>query len=91
MVSIEAMYATSPDEDEEARTYAVSLVMGACLRMTLKAAIELQPREIIVKDGHSAQLSPAHIATQLPTGNPHAADTVDRILRLLATYGIFCL
>ncbi|URD86459.1 caffeic acid [Musa troglodytarum] len=44
--------------------------------------------ETIVKAGPGAMLSPADIAAGLPTENPQATDMVDRILRLLAAYGI---
>ncbi|WOL18327.1 hypothetical protein Cni_G27121 [Canna indica] len=55
---------------------------------TLKAAIELCLLDIIVKAGPGAALSSAEIAAQIPTRNPQAATTVDRILRLLAANGI---
>ncbi|CAL9063276.1 unnamed protein product [Musa banksii] len=78
----------SPEEDEEACMYAAQLVSSSVLPMTLKAAIELQLLEIIVGAGPGARLSPADVAAQLPTTNPQAAAMVDRILRLLAAYGI---
>ncbi|RWW52973.1 hypothetical protein BHE74_00040614 [Ensete ventricosum] len=78
----------SPEEDEEACMHAAQLVSSSVLPMTLKAAIELQLLEIIVGAGPGARLSPADVAAQLPTTNPQAASMVDRILRLLAAYGI---
>ncbi|CAL9760397.1 unnamed protein product [Musa acuminata subsp. burmannicoides] len=56
--------------------------------MALKAAIELELLEIIVRAGPGAMLSPADIAAKLPTANPQAAVMVDRILRLLAAYSV---
>ncbi|URD73739.1 caffeic acid [Musa troglodytarum] len=78
----------SPEEDEEACVHAAQLVSSSVLPMTLKAAIELQLLEIIVGAGPGARLSPDDVAAQLPTTNPQAAAMVDRILRLLAAYGI---
>ena len=74
--------------DEEACLYAQQLTSFSILPMTLKAAIELDLFEIIAKAGPGAHLSPAEIATQLPTENPQAAVMLDRILRLLASYSI---
>ncbi|CAL9079219.1 unnamed protein product [Musa textilis] len=79
---------TAEEEEEEARRFAMRLAMGCCLPLTLKAAIELELLETIVKAGPGAMLSPADIAAGLPTENPQATDMVDRILRLLAAYGI---
>ncbi|URD90456.1 peroxidase [Musa troglodytarum] len=88
MGSIKDVLQLTPEEDEEARMYAMKLVMGSCLPITLKAAIELELLEIIVRAGPGAKLSPADIAAQLPTDNPQAADMTDRILRLLAAHDI---
>ncbi|XP_008775842.2 tricetin 3',4',5'-O-trimethyltransferase-like [Phoenix dactylifera] len=74
--------------DEAACMYAVQLASSSILPMTLKAAIELDILEIIVKAGPGAKLSPAEVATQLPTENPMAATMLDRMLRLLASYNI---
>ncbi|CAL9760400.1 unnamed protein product [Musa acuminata subsp. burmannicoides] len=69
-------------------TYALHLAIGSVLPMALKAAIELELLEIIVRAGPGAMLSPADIAAKLPTANPQAAVMVDRILRLLAAYSV---
>ncbi|XP_078448170.1 O-methyltransferase 13-like [Wolffia australiana] len=72
----------------DACNYAMQLASASVLPMTLKAAIELNLLEIIRRAGPNAELSPEEIVDQLPTENPEAATTVDRILRLLASYSI---
>ncbi|XP_010543255.1 PREDICTED: (S)-scoulerine 9-O-methyltransferase-like [Tarenaya hassleriana] len=52
--------------------------------LTLRAAIELNVFDIIA----GAPLTAAEIAAQIPTGNPNASASLDRILRTLAAYGI---
>ncbi|CAD5168273.1 unnamed protein product [Musa acuminata subsp. burmannicoides] len=86
MGSINDLMQLTSAEDEEARMYAMQLVMISGLPTTLKAAIELELLEIIVNGGPGGELSLADIAAQLPTENLQAADMVDRILRLLAAY-----
>lgn len=76
------------EEEEEAYMYALKLTSASVLPMTLKAAIELELLEIIARAGPQAKLSPDDIVASLPVENPQAADEVDRILRLLAAYGI---
>ncbi|CAL9058083.1 caffeic acid 3-O-methyltransferase [Musa acuminata AAA Group] len=76
------------EEEEEAYMYALKLTSASVLPMTLKAAIELELLEIIARAGPQAKLSPDDIVASLPSENPKAADEVDRILRLLAAYGI---
>ncbi|XP_009388361.2 caffeic acid 3-O-methyltransferase [Musa acuminata AAA Group] len=88
MDSVKDMQHLTREEDEKACTYAVQLVVGAVLPMTLKAAIELDLLEIVARAGPGAKLRPDDIVAQLPTENPHAAEMVDRILRLLAAYSI---
>ncbi|CAL9109438.1 unnamed protein product, partial [Musa textilis] len=88
MDSVKDMQRLTREEDEKACTYALQLVMGAVLPMTLKAAIELDLLEIVARAGPGAKLSPDDLVAQLPTQNPHAAEMVDRILRLLAAYSI---
>ncbi|RWW06114.1 hypothetical protein GW17_00030581 [Ensete ventricosum] len=88
MDSFKDMQQLTREEDEKACTYALQLVIGAVLPMTLKAAIELDLLEIVARTGPGAKLSPDDIAAQLPTENPYAAEMVDRILRLLAAYSI---
>lgn len=74
--------------DEEANLFAMQLASASVLPMVLKSAIELDLLEIIAKAGTGAQLSPAEIASQLPTTNPDAPTVLDRMLRLLACYNI---
>ncbi|THU43094.1 hypothetical protein C4D60_Mb00t07220 [Musa balbisiana] len=88
MDSVKDMQHLTREEDEKACTYAVQLVVGAVLPMTLKAAIELDLLEIVARAGPGAMFSPDDIVAKLPTENPHAAEMVDRILRLLAAYSI---
>ncbi|KAG1359337.1 Tricetin 3',4',5'-O-trimethyltransferase [Cocos nucifera] len=94
MESIENQLAVPPPSleeqaaDEAACLYALLLASSSVLPMTLKAAIELDLLEIIVKAGPGAKLSPAEVAAQLPTENPMAATMLDRMLRLLASYNI---
>ncbi|RRT55495.1 hypothetical protein B296_00037899 [Ensete ventricosum] len=77
------------EEEEEAYMYALKLTSASVLPMTLKAAIELELLEIIARAGPHAKLSPDDIVASLPIeNNPQAADEVDRVLRLLAAYGI---
>ncbi|WOK92756.1 tricetin 3',4',5'-O-trimethyltransferase-like [Canna indica] len=78
----------TPEQDEEACMYAMQLASASIPAMTLKAAIELDLLEILVKAGPSAMLSPADIVAHLPTENPQAPVMVDRMLRLLAAYNV---
>lgn len=71
-----------------AKSTAMDLVGIGCLPMALKTAIELNVLDIIAKDGPESKLSPSQIAAHLPTLNPNAAITLDRILRLLASHSI---
>ncbi|KAF8379827.1 hypothetical protein HHK36_029276 [Tetracentron sinense] len=76
------------EEEEEACLYAMQLASSSILPMVLKAAIELDLLEIIAKAGPGAYISPAEIASQLPSKNPDAPVMLDRILRLLASYSV---
>lgn len=67
---------------------AMQLSVLSILPMTLKAAIELDVFGIIAKEGPGAYLSPADIVSQLRTQNPEAPTMLDRMLRLLASFGI---
>ncbi|KAE8783469.1 Caffeic acid 3-O-methyltransferase [Hordeum vulgare] len=74
--------------DEEACMYALQLVSSSILPMTLKNAIELGLLDTLVAAGGKL-LTPAEVAAKLPsTANPAAADMVDRMLRLLASYNV---
>ncbi|CAI9100565.1 OLC1v1037691C1 [Oldenlandia corymbosa var. corymbosa] len=69
---------------------AIHLVTSASLPMVLYNAIKLNLFEIIAKStSHGEKLSPAQIASKLPTKNPDAASMIDRMLLLLATYSVF--
>ncbi|RWV94885.1 hypothetical protein GW17_00042543 [Ensete ventricosum] len=58
------------------------------LPITVKAVVELELLEIIVKAGPGAKPSPADVVSRMPTENPEAVAMVDRILCLLAAHGI---
>ncbi|THU47857.1 hypothetical protein C4D60_Mb09t20070 [Musa balbisiana] len=88
MGSIKDVLQLTSEEDEEACLYAMQLLGGSVLGMTLKAAVELKLLETIVRAGPGAVLSPSEIAAQLSTDNPQAAIMVDRILRLLAAFRV---
>ncbi|KDO38402.1 hypothetical protein CISIN_1g045477mg, partial [Citrus sinensis] len=74
---------------DENFAYAFEVTMGSVLHMTMKAVINLGLFEIIAKAGPGAKLSASEIAAQLPaTKNKDAPTMLDRILGLLASYGI---
>ncbi|VFQ95716.1 unnamed protein product [Cuscuta campestris] len=75
-------------EEEDHFAYATQLVGSAVLPMVLHAAAELGVFGIIAGAGDGAQLSPAQIASQLPTANKDAPAMLDRMLRLLACYKV---
>ncbi|OAY85228.1 Tricetin 3',4',5'-O-trimethyltransferase [Ananas comosus] len=79
------------DEEEAACMYAMQLVSASILPMTLKAALELDLLGIVSRAGteRARFVSAAEVAAQLPgCKNPGAADMVDRMLRLLASYNV---
>ncbi|URE24204.1 caffeic acid [Musa troglodytarum] len=88
MGSLKNALQLTPEEDEDACMYAMQLASASILPMTLKAAIELDLLETLVRAGPGAQLSTADVVAQLPTENPQAAVMVDRMLRLLAAYNV---
>ncbi|CAL9079217.1 unnamed protein product [Musa textilis] len=88
MESIKDLPQLTPAEDEKAAMFALQLVMGSILPIAVNAAIELELLEIIVKAGPGAKLSPADVVSRMPIENPEAVAMVDRILRLLAAYGV---
>ncbi|RWV90786.1 hypothetical protein GW17_00046984 [Ensete ventricosum] len=88
MGSIKGMPQLTPEEDEKASMFALQLVLGSVLHMTVKAAVELELLEIIVRAGPGAKLSPADVVSRMPTENPEAVAMVDRILCLLAAHGV---
>ncbi|XP_064947407.1 tricetin 3',4',5'-O-trimethyltransferase-like [Musa acuminata AAA Group] len=88
MESIKDMPQLTPEEDEKASMFALQLVMGSILPITVNAAMELELLEIIVQAGPGAKLSPTDVVSRMPTENPEAVAMVDRILRLLAAYEV---
>ncbi|KAM6588277.1 hypothetical protein CsatA_010882 [Cannabis sativa] len=76
------------NENENHSQYAMQLVTSSVLPMVLKAAVELGLLDIIERSGPGACLSPAQIASQLPTQNPNAPMTLDRMLCLLSSYSL---
>ena len=60
----------------------------SCLPMAMKAAIELDVLQIMANVGNGSQLSPRQIVARIPTTNPDAAITLDRILRVLASHSV---
>ncbi|KAK9115015.1 hypothetical protein Syun_021812 [Stephania yunnanensis] len=74
--------------EDENLTFAMQLVYAQVLPMVLHAATELDLFEIIASAGAGAKLSPSQIATHLPTTNPDAPATLDRLLRHLAGYSV---
>ncbi|KNA15947.1 hypothetical protein SOVF_093740 [Spinacia oleracea] len=74
--------------EDEACSFAMTVTSGSVPPMVLKAVIELDVLEIIKRAGPGAHLSPAEIVAQLPSKNPDAANMLDRMLRLLASYSI---
>ncbi|TXG63128.1 hypothetical protein EZV62_010122 [Acer yangbiense] len=73
---------------EESFAYAIQLVTGSVLPMTVQATIELGVFDIISKAGPDAKLSASEIAAQLPTLNKDAPQMLDRMLCLLATHSV---
>ena len=80
--------ARSIQEKEESFAYAIQLVTGSVLPMTLQATIELGVFDIISKAGPDAKLSASEIAAELPTQNKDAPQMLDRMLCLLATHSV---
>ncbi|XP_058096750.1 (S)-scoulerine 9-O-methyltransferase-like isoform X1 [Magnolia sinica] len=66
----------------------ISLGDIICLPMVLRAAMDLKVFEIIADAGPEAMLSPAEMVAKMPTSNPHAAASLERILRVLVTDAI---
>ncbi|KAK1305543.1 Caffeic acid 3-O-methyltransferase 1 [Acorus calamus] len=79
---------TEEEVDEAAFHYSFKLASSPILPMTLKAVLELDLLEIIAAAGPGAQLSPAEVASKLPTTNPEAPAMLDRISRLLASHSV---
>ncbi|KAB2596900.1 caffeic acid 3-O-methyltransferase-like [Pyrus ussuriensis x Pyrus communis] len=74
--------------EQETNLFAMQLANAPVLPMVLKTALELDLLEIMAKAGPGAFVSPADLASQLPTKNPDAPVMLDRMLRLLASYSV---
>ncbi|XP_010048410.2 caffeic acid 3-O-methyltransferase [Eucalyptus grandis] len=74
--------------DEGANLFAMQLVTASVLPRVLKTTIELDLLEIMARAGPGAYLTPAEVASQLPTQNPDAPVMLDRIFQLLASYSV---
>ncbi|XP_039154688.1 caffeic acid 3-O-methyltransferase-like [Eucalyptus grandis] len=79
----ETLAVTTAQEDEE-YLFAFKQNMISCFPLVLKATIELGILKLLFES--SAQLSPTQIASRLSIKNPDAGGTIDRILRLLASF-----
>lgn len=75
-------------EEEDAFGYAWCLRSSDMFCFVLDAAIQLGVFDIIAKAGPAAHLSSSEIASQLGANNPDAPSLLDRVLRLLACYGL---
>ncbi|XP_073127652.1 caffeic acid 3-O-methyltransferase 2-like isoform X1 [Henckelia pumila] len=75
-------------DDASNLLFAMQLASACVLPHVLKVALELDLLELMKKKGPHAFVSSAELATEIPTTNPEAHNTVDRILRLLASYSI---
>ncbi|XP_057546677.1 uncharacterized protein LOC130825454 [Amaranthus tricolor] len=75
-------------KEHEACSFAMAMANWYAQPMVLRALYELDVLEIIKRAGPGVHLSPAQIATQLPTKNPSAASMLDRMLRIQASYSI---
>ncbi|KAJ1693298.1 hypothetical protein LUZ63_009996 [Rhynchospora breviuscula] len=80
------------NEEDEACKHALQLVASSILPMTLKAAIELDVLEILVKGcgGPSGKpiMTASDVASHLKTNNPQAAEMLERMLKLLSSYDV---
>ncbi|XP_078173140.1 flavone O-methyltransferase 1-like [Carex rostrata] len=89
---VEVAMVPRDEADEEACMHALQLCSASILPMTLKAAIELDVLEILVKGCGGPYgkpiMTPIDVAAHLKTENPQAAVMLDRMLRLLASYNV---
>ncbi|XP_039168431.1 caffeic acid 3-O-methyltransferase-like [Eucalyptus grandis] len=79
----ETLAVTTAQEDEEF-LFAFKQDMISCVPLVLKSTIELGILKLLSES--SAQLSPIHIVSRLSIKNPDAAITINRILRLVASF-----
>ncbi|XP_062074022.1 caffeic acid 3-O-methyltransferase-like [Humulus lupulus] len=75
-------------KEENHSQYAMQLATSSVLPMVLKATVELGLLDIIERAGPGALLSPAQIASELPTHNPDAPMLLDRLLCLLSSHSV---
>ncbi|KAL2920665.1 Caffeic acid 3-O-methyltransferase [Bienertia sinuspersici] len=74
--------------EEESSCIAMNLATWAMPSIVFKTILELNVIDIIFAAGPKAQLSAEEIVAHLPTTNPNAAVALDRMLRLLGSFGI---
>ncbi|XP_052138074.1 naringenin 7-O-methyltransferase [Oryza glaberrima] len=83
----ETINAGGGDDDDQACMYALELLGGSVVSMTLKAAIELGlVDELLAAAG--AAVTAEELAARLRLPAAAAGAAVDRMLRLLASYGV---
>ncbi|XP_073128336.1 caffeic acid 3-O-methyltransferase 2-like [Henckelia pumila] len=75
-------------KEDASLLFAMQLASASVLPYVLKVALELDLLELMKKKGPHAFVSSAELAAEIPTTNPEAHNSVDRILRLLASYSI---
>uniref|UniRef100_A0A0E0RFG7 O-methyltransferase domain-containing protein n=1 Tax=Oryza rufipogon TaxID=4529 RepID=A0A0E0RFG7_ORYRU len=75
------------DDDDQACMYALELLGGSVVSMTLKAAIELGLVDELLAAA-AAGVTAEELAARLRLPAAAAAAAVDRMLRLLASYGV---
>ncbi|GAB4844885.1 hypothetical protein Ancab_038276 [Ancistrocladus abbreviatus] len=89
----EAFTNSSDQKEDEACVYAMQLSISCTFLKVLNTSIELGLLDIIhdlgggTSDGVPAATAAA-VAAQLPTKNPEAPSTIERMLRLLASYNV---
>ncbi|KMZ62202.1 Glutathione S-transferase-O-methyltransferase fusion protein 1 [Zostera marina] len=76
-------------EENEAYVNAMKLVHCSVLSKLIKFSIEVGIVDVLVNAGFGKFLSTKEIADKLIIGNPDAPELFDRILRCLASHGIF--
>ncbi|XP_047341761.1 caffeic acid 3-O-methyltransferase-like [Impatiens glandulifera] len=81
------MTSAETQTEYDTSNFAMMLSSATVFPMVLKATIELGLLEIIEK-AHPNAISPSEIASSLQTKNPGAPPMLDRMLRLLASYGV---
>ncbi|KAL2920655.1 Caffeic acid 3-O-methyltransferase [Bienertia sinuspersici] len=77
-----------PITEGESSCLAMALTTWALPSIVFKTMLKMNVIDIIHNAGPKAQLSANEIVAQLPTTNPNAAVTLDRLLRLLASFHI---